>query len=405
MGFLDLFIVSLIAVLKVLLVTAVGLFLSMDRINLLGRNVTRDLNNLAFFVFNPALILSSLSETITFQTFTTLWFMPVNLSFTVIIGSMLAWILIKVTQTPAHLQGLVVGSCSCGNHIFLLIIVQAICEDSKSPFGHSSVCSTQGKAYGSLSFAVSTFYIWTYLYAIMSIYANKSIADTITAKNDSALGIQTSGEIPSEILSESCNTPLLSSTACPSSESVVSFPNKMTDRFRKVTAEINLKLVFTPSTIAVIVGCVIGIVSPVRKAMIGDSAPLRVIDNSLSLLGDAAIPSITLVLGANLLNGLRGSRMSILLIIGIIVVRYIILPLLGVLIVKGAHYFGMIGSNSFYHFVLLLQFAVPPPISVGTISQLHDVSVSESSVILLWTYAVASIALTLWTTFYLWLLA
>ena len=39
-----------------------------------------------------------------------------------------------------------------------------------------------------------------------------------------------------------------------------------------------------------------------------------------------------------------------------------------------------------------------------TISQLLEIGVSESSYILLWTYVVASISVTLWTAFYMWLL-
>ena len=45
MEFLDLFIVALMPVLKILLVTAVGLFLATERINLLGADARSYLNN------------------------------------------------------------------------------------------------------------------------------------------------------------------------------------------------------------------------------------------------------------------------------------------------------------------------------------------------------------------------
>ena len=83
------------------------------------------------------------------------WFMPVNILLTFIIGSVLAWILIKITRTPPHLQGLVIGCCSAGNlGNLLLIIVPAVCNESNSPFGDSTVCSSYGMAYASLSMAV-----------------------------------------------------------------------------------------------------------------------------------------------------------------------------------------------------------------------------------------------------------
>lgn len=42
------------------------------------------------------------------------WFMPINILCTFIIGSVLAWILIKVTRAPRHLKGLVLGCCAAG---------------------------------------------------------------------------------------------------------------------------------------------------------------------------------------------------------------------------------------------------------------------------------------------------
>lgn len=41
----------------------------------------------------------------------------------------------------------------------------------------------------------------------------------------------------------------------------------------------------------------------------------------------------------------------------------------------------------------------------GTITQLFEAGESECSVIMLWTYAVASFSLTLWSTFYMWIVS
>ena len=60
--------------------------------------------------------------------------------------------------------------------------------------------------------------------------------------------------------------------------------------------------------------------------------------------------------------------MHLSIIVGIIVIRYIILPILGVCIVKGAIHFGLVNSDhKLYQFLLLLQFAVPPATSIGRI--------------------------------------
>jgi len=57
--------------------------------------------------------------------------------------------------------------------------------------------------------------------------------------------------------------------------------------------------------------------------------------------------------------------MKLSLVVGIIVVRYIALPILGVGIVKGAIHFGLIHHDPLYQFILLLQYALPPAISIS----------------------------------------
>nr|POE89462.1 protein pin-likes 3 [Quercus suber] len=349
----------------------------------------------------------------------TLWFMPVNILLTFIIGSALAWILVKITRTPKHLHGLVIGCCSAGNlGNLLLIIVPAVCDETNSPFGDSSTCSTYGEAYASLSMAVGAIYIWSYVYMIMRVYANNTIKDVNT--HDSTISITLSGE-SAETFPETCTESLLPSGDCPSSDDhsnqvdvtrttsegkvKVTVLNQIIQCIKMSAGQINLKMLFAPSTIGVIAGFIIGIVSPIRTLMIGDNAPLRVIISSASLLGEATIPSMTLIVGANLLKGLRRSEVGVLLVVGVIVVRYIILPLLGVVIVKAAHSWGMVGSSSLYQFILMLQYALPPAMSVGTITQLFEAGESECSVIMLWTYAVASFSLTLWSTFYMWIVS
>ena len=71
--------------------------------------------------------------------------------------------------------------------------------------------------------------------------------------------------------------------------------------------------------------------------------------------------------------GLKGSDVSRTVIIGIIAVRNIFLPLLGIGVVKAAHHFGLVGSDSLYQFVLMLQYVVPPAMSVGTMNNYYKI--------------------------------
>ncbi|XAR58087.1 hypothetical protein NMG60_11026468 [Bertholletia excelsa] len=404
MAFLDLFVVALMPVLKTLLITALGLVLALDRVNLLGRVARHHLNLLVFYIFTPALVGSNLADTVTASSIVSLWFMPVNILLTFIIGSALGWILVKITRTPKHLHGLVISACSAGNlGNLLLIIIPAVCDESDSPFGDASTCTTDGDAYASLSMAIGAVYIWSYIYTIIRVTATPSDDGSNRTDPGTSEGymepLLTNGP-PS---TEDCEAQSL--VPYTGSDEKVSVFSKINQRVKVFMEKANLKMVFAPSTVATIVGLLIGVITPIRNLIIGDSAPLRVLESFATLVGEASIPCLTLIVGANLLKGLKRSEMSIWILIGVNVVRYVALPICGVGVVKAAVHLGMVGSDALYQFVLLLQFALPSAVTIGTITQLFETGESECSVILLWNYIVAAVALTLWSTYYMWVVS
>ncbi|XP_021865060.1 protein PIN-LIKES 1 isoform X1 [Spinacia oleracea] len=388
MRFIDLLLVASVPVVKVLLVTGVGLFLALDGIDILGENARHHLNKVVFFVFSPSLIASNLAKTLTFQTFRTLWFMPVNILITFVIGSILGWLLLKLTRPPKHLKGLIIGACSGGNMGNLpIILVPAMCKEKGSPFGPADVCETYALSYASLSMAIGAVYLWSYVYNVVRISAEEVAAGEIDANYYS-------------LVADSEQRRLID----PSSKPPVSLPQRMSHSIRSFLEKANLKAVLAPSTIAAILGFAIGMISPIRNLMIGNDAPFHVVTDSAFMLGEAAIPALTVILGANLLQGLRGSGIQLRVVIGIVVVRFIILPLLGILIVKGALRVGLVPyDDKLFVFLLLIQYAMPPAMNIGTMTQLFGAGQSECSVIMLWTYALASVSLTLWSTLFLWI--
>lgn len=58
-------------------------------------------------------------------------------------------------------------------------------------------------------------------------------------------------------------------------------------------------------------------------------------------------------------------------IMGVVVVRYVLLPISGVFIVRGVHYLGLVTSEPLYQFVLLLQYVVPPAMNLGSFFKLR----------------------------------
>ncbi|XP_059316367.1 protein PIN-LIKES 1-like [Lycium ferocissimum] len=395
MNIQELFMLALMPVLKTLLIVVVGLFLALDRVSILTAEGRHHLNNLVFYVFFPSLCASGLISSSTVTGRFSLWFVPVSILITFLVVSALGWILVKITRTPHHLHGLVIGCCAGGNMGNLpVIIIPAICAEKNNPFGDPFTCSTNGMGYVSLSMGIGAIGVWSYVYNIVWAYGKKEDGDVSAY---SRLRENQHGETSKQSLDSTTRT-LLPSSNSKVDEASVSLRAVIEKKVKSLVEYIELSVVFRPPTIATIVGIIIASVSPIQDILVGSCAPLRFIESSVVLLGEAAIPSMTIIMGANLLRGFKRSGVGISLLFGIIVVRFILLPIIGVAVITAAKNLGMVGSDPLYHFVILLQYAVPPAMAIGTITQLFEIGETECSVIMFWNYAVASIALTLWCT-------
>ncbi|XP_059644631.1 protein PIN-LIKES 5-like isoform X1 [Cornus florida] len=370
-------------------------------------------------VFTPSLIYSSLAQTVTIEDIISWWFMPVNIGLTFLVGGVLGWIAVKILKPKPHLEGLVIAMCSTGNMgNMLLILVPAICKENGSPFGDHIICASTGLSYSSFSMALGAFFVWTYTYQIMR---------SSSLKYKSLKAANVAPMVPNEDLDANAKTHLLkgnqehvailvptTKSTEEDTENQTIVPQVSTSKVEKGNASFwnkiygvlhqILDVVLEPPTLGAIVGFIFGAIPWLHNLVIGDTAPLRVIQDCSKLLGDGTIPCITLILGGNLV-GLRDVKLKPLIIIAVICVRYLILPVIGIGVVKAASKLGFLPADPLFHFLLLIQFTLPPAMAIGTISQLFDVGQDECSVLILWTYLVASLALTVWSTVYMWILS
>lgn len=63
-------------------------------------------------------------------------------------------------------------------------------------------------------------------------------------------------------------------------------------------------------------------------------------------------------------------------IIGVLLVRYVLLPAIGIWVVKAAATLGFLPSDPLYRFVLMVQFTLPPAMNIG--KQLSQYAVSNN---------------------------
>ncbi|XP_054806306.1 protein PIN-LIKES 3-like [Prosopis cineraria] len=410
MEFGDLFVIALMPVIKVLLLIAIGTILALDRFDILGENARKYLNNMAYFVFTPALTLCNMAHSANLKSsLLMLWFLPLNILLTFIIGSALGWLLIKITRPPRHLHGLVVACCAAGNLGNIpFIIIPAVCKERSKLFGDKDVCNRDAMTYASLSLAIGSIFIWTYVYNLVRRYScqNSTLSQVDVSQMNRVFVPITNPENSSTSsigLPITMNNILQTNDQDNAVEIGITRPKgvgnslqvtklaKIMNLLKMLAEKVNLKALIAPATIGTVIGTIIGTMSGFQNILVGENAPLHVIDDTVSMLSDAAIPILSLLVGAYIVKG-------------VIVVRYIALPAFGVGVLKGAICIGMIHPDPLYKFALLLHYALPPAININTMCQIFGIGVDECSILMLATNVCALAAITLWCTFFMWLI-
>uniref|UniRef100_A0A7N0UGK5 Uncharacterized protein n=2 Tax=Kalanchoe fedtschenkoi TaxID=63787 RepID=A0A7N0UGK5_KALFE len=422
MGFLKFLEVASMPIIEVLLISTLGAFMGTKYCNLLPSDARKSLNKIVFMVFTPSLMFASLAKTVTVEDVISWWFMPINIGLTYIFGGIMGWILVKVMKPEPYLEGLVIAMSSSGNlGNLLLIIVHATCRERGSPFGDRHVCGSVGLSYASFSMALGGFYMWSYTFHLIRNSAVKYEAyrelldnkmpnkdfddneDAILLKGENAINdvpivFSTSRSFKQD---QERSSMFLSQNSMKLEElQDASTCHSLVGILREIVEEVK-----APPTIAAIAGLIFGGVKWLKNLIIGDDAPLRVIQGSIELLGEGTIPCITLILGGNLSHGLRSSKLKVPVIVGVVLIKYAMLPVIGLYVVRTAESLGILPPDPLFHYVLLLQFTMPPGMNIGTMTQLVDVGQAECSVLFLWTYVVAAFSLAVWSTVYMWILS
>ncbi|CAA7391217.1 unnamed protein product [Spirodela intermedia] len=397
MGFWELLVVASMPVMQVILVGLVGAFLAGDFFGVLTADARKHMNRVVYMVFTPSLMFASLAKTITLEDIISWWFMPVNIGLTFVIGGTLGWVVVKLLRPEPHLGGLIIAMCSAGNlGNLMLIVVPAICNESRSPFGETAICRSRGLSYSSFSMALGGFYIWTHTFSLM----------------------RNSGEIHRRMVAagggseKDLEAPLLPPSTGPGGEAIPSdvklLEGKEQRNFLNRLKESALQLVeelMSPPTAAAVLGFIFGTTPWLKSLIIGAAAPFRVVYDSIKLMGNGTIPCITLILGGNLTKGIRKSKLKRSVILAVLWVKIAVLPALGIAVTQAAAKLGFLPRDPLFRYVLLLQYTIPPAMNISTMAELFDVAREECSVIFLWTYLLAALSLTVWSSVYLWILS
>ena len=122
-----------------------------------------------------------------------------------------------------------------------------------------------------------------------------------------------------------------------------------------------------------------------QAAIFSPFGSLRLLGEVSQLFGDMTIPSLMLVLGANLSSGPGSALVPPAAIIAVAFGRLVALPLLGTALIVGAQHFGMlVGLDATAIIVMLLMWAVPSALMLHSVATMLGNKPDEIASILFW---------------------
>eukprot|EP01113_Clastostelium_recurvatum_P004437 TRINITY_DN11955_c0_g1_i2.p1 TRINITY_DN11955_c0_g1~~TRINITY_DN11955_c0_g1_i2.p1 ORF type:complete len:299 (+),score=63.51 TRINITY_DN11955_c0_g1_i2:44-898(+) len=143
-----------------------------------------------------------------------------------------------------------------------------------------------------------------------------------------------------------------------------------------------------PPVIALTLALFVGLVAPVRYLFF--ETRLSVIPETAALLGSATVPLVIITLGAVIADSIKSEGIPKAQVAGVVLVRFILLPIIGVIIIIILERFGVMPSfksNPVLGFTLLLQCATPTAVNLVTICQVSGSGGERTlSALLLWIY-------------------
>eukprot|EP00850_Spirogloea_muscicola_P009157 SM000051S17517 [mRNA] locus=s51:29294:31706:+ [translate_table: standard] len=373
--------------------------------------------------------------------------MPLNVLICCLVGSALGWLVTFICGTPRQHRSLTIACCCIGNVGNLpLVLVATVCSEAKNPFAPPAECHKQGIAYVSYGMWMAVVVMWTFVYNLLKpSECDLSLPDTVqqleVTKNNFERTLEnvklaeeaevvTPGAVGASYNKEAgpLHLPLQTVKALGAEEDqallpanakssmlipqfeleqerhafnndcIVSLIQGPLTYYNWISRYCRWQDIFTPPTCAAqLLALIVGVIPSLKSVFFGQAAQLSLLTDTLNVLGMAMIPSMMLVLGGNLTKGPGDSNLGWRTVVGITITRLVLLPIVGIGIIFLVDRLGLLPLNDpLFRFVLLLQFAMPTAINVGTVSALHGTGEREASIILFWQYSSAVLSMTVW---------
>lgn len=423
---------SVVPVMKVLTMCALGTLLAQRRIGVITPAATRLLSKLVFALFLPCLIFTELGESMTLHNMLHWWFIPVNVLLSYFIGCIAGVFVALICKPPPQFFRFTVVMTGIGNAGNLpLAIIGSLCHGQSHPFGEK--CNQSGVAYVAFSQWIAVLVIYTFVYHMLEppeeYYelvsddsedaSGKGGTASQAALEADAMPSVTSAEWPDvkDATTEDSRTPLLArvfrypSLATQTSGVDGESPRasvrclaepRVMRKIRVVAEKTPIRYLMQPPIVASLLAIAVGVFPNTRAILFGDDAPLGWFTDSLTILGAALVPCVMLVLGGTLSVGPGSSELGVRTTVGITFTRLVLLPPIGIGVVLLAHKLGVLPpDDKMFMFVLLLQHTMPTAILSGAMTSMRGYGEREASALLFWQHISSVITIAAYILIYL----
>lgn len=440
MSFWAIFGTACYPVAEVLLLCFVGAALASRRVNKFPPDARKHLNHMVFLVFTPALVFVNLAPAASIAALWQWWFLPFSVLLNSVLGAGLGYLVAVLTKPPPHLVRLTVACCAVGNMSNLpLVLIGAMCSNSSEVFGPE--CSKQGLAYSSYGMLMGVVVMWVFAYPyleppgeIETLLSSPcphdapqepplllSEEDSGSEKEDAAFDALV--DCPHSQAPAGGETVAWSDTVAGSHERVrlprpvggeVMYTESegLTEgrelggpkcwEWHQLLRRQRWDRIVTPPVSGVVCAILVGAIAPLKSTLFGPIARFKLLADVIVNLAGAMTPCMMLVLGGNIAEGPTASTLRAPTIFGIGCVRLIVLPVLGIGVLKCADALSLLPPNDLlFRFVVLLQTAMPTTHNIGIAATMYGTGEKETSALLFWTYLASTLTIPAFTMLFL----
>ncbi|CAI7772115.1 unnamed protein product [Closterium sp. NIES-54] len=410
---------AILPVAKVLIMCSLGLLMATDYVGILSAENRKILSKLVFTLFLPCLIFTQLGAAVTWQKLTEWWFIPVNVFLGAVVGCTIGLIVALIVRPPPQFFKFTIVMIGIGNIGNIpLVLIGAICREKTNPFGTPTVCNESGVAYISFGQWVGALIVYTFVYAMLAPPKDPEKLETTTSGDQSVYS-----QLPANVTQETESkadvdgsdiqevkpdkAKLLEKGAeFSEGSSQTSFFRASNSQRLKMIWTVMEKLhiidIFQPPVVASLLALIVGATPQLKAIFFHPHSPLLFLQDSLNICGGAMVPCVMLVLGGNLVKGPGSSELGIRTTVAITLVRLLIIPASGLMLVQTAKSLGFFPKDDLmFNFVLLLQHTMPTSILAGAVATLRGHGEKEASAILFWEHILSICTMAFWLTVYL----